>query len=413
MNTLNASPVVTVKSVVMRGFASLFVFAGYVVANAAFAPVATLVTGKIAGDQFRNDDASYLITSYTFSLFSWVGMISTFALLVILAMIWWTPGKAAIKAIGAALAAAMLLVLAAPQSAKAYYDKTDWPEIYFILPNESAFYLPDVGANKDSQAAFGSEAYLVENKIAAKRFLIPHVKLPNSSWGSDYYVPAGRLIVVDRTPYAREWTKDSARGTNAGDQSFPCQSKEGLDVTVEVSIAATVFEEQAPKFLYRFGVKPPVGDRTTKEVVFVSVYQGRSLAEVMDTVVRGKIQGLVCKELALRPLDQINAESGMIMAEAEKNVRAFMAEFGITLDYIGWGGTFTFSETVQKSLDDKFAADKIAPVLTTLQAQADIRIKEGLGKGLAEKGLPQNLIAIPENLMGFTKMFGQPQAPAR
>jgi hypothetical protein len=44
----------------------------------------------------------------------------------------------------------LLSSLAGP--AEAYYDKTDYTEAYFILPNESAFYIPDVGANRDGQA---------------------------------------------------------------------------------------------------------------------------------------------------------------------------------------------------------------------------------------------------------------------
>ena len=102
-------------------------------------------------------------------------------------------------------------------SAYAYYDKNDVTEAYTILPNESAFWIPDVGANKDNQAKLDSEAYLNDNKVALKRFIVPHAKLSGSSgaWGwADYYVPSGRLIIVDRTPYSREWVDAADRGTS-------------------------------------------------------------------------------------------------------------------------------------------------------------------------------------------------------
>jgi hypothetical protein len=103
--------------------------------------------------------------------------------------IWWKP---AMKLIAAITAAAVLLV-APVWSARAYYDKQDFAEVYFILPNESAFFIPDAGANRDTQTQFGSEEYLKANKIPAKRFQIPHAKLSGSSYSfwSDFYVPTG------------------------------------------------------------------------------------------------------------------------------------------------------------------------------------------------------------------------------
>jgi hypothetical protein len=88
-------------------------------------------------------------------------------------------------------------------NASAYYKKENYAEPYFILPNESAFWIPDVGNNVKSQTAFDSEQYLRENKIPAKRFNVPHAKLQNSDgwWARDYFVPTGRLIIVNRTPY--------------------------------------------------------------------------------------------------------------------------------------------------------------------------------------------------------------------
>jgi hypothetical protein len=388
------------------------VFLLYGATNALTNPVATLVTGKVAGQQFENNDVSYLTSSYIMHFFAPLG-IPFFILIIVLAAIWWAPGKSGIAklkgifAAGSTSAIVAVLVLLSPQPAKAYYDQSDYSEWRFILPNQSAIFVPDVGANKESQAQFGSEAYLRENKVPAKRFQIPHAKLQGSSAWSNFYVPTGRLIIVDRTPYAREWTKDGHRGTSKADQSFPCQSQEGLNVTVEITIAASVTEDQAPRFLYYFGVKNPDGDPTDPKVIFTSVYYSRTLSDVMDTVVRGKIQSLVCKEISSRQLTVVNAEANKIMEAAEKNVTQFMESRGITLDYIGWGGTFTFDDVVQKAINDRYAAETITPVLSILQAQADIKIKEGLGNGLVTHGLPQNLIAIPENMMNLTSMFAK------
>jgi hypothetical protein len=267
------------------------------------------------------------------------------------------------------LALAGLLLLPAT-AAQAYYDKNDYTEAYFILPNESAFFIPDAGANRDSQAKFGSAQYLEENKVAAKRFIIPHTKFSGSGFFQDFYVPTGRLIIVDRTPYNREWTASRNRGTSTRDESFPCQSQEGLNVTVEVAIATAVTEEDAARFLYWFGVRPPQGNRADPQVIFASVYNGRGLAEVMDGVGRGKVQSLVCKQIGARSFDKVNSDVNAIMEAVTADAGAYFKSRGITLDYIGWAGTFTFDHDVQKAINDRYTAEKIAPMLPVLQTKA-------------------------------------------
>jgi hypothetical protein len=165
------------------------------------------------------------------------------------------------------------------------------------------------------------EAYLNSNKVALKRFIVPHTKLTNSggaySW-TDYYVPSGRLIIVDRTTFSREWVDAHDRGTSASKQGFPCQSNEGLNITAGVSIGASVTENNAAKYLYRFGVLPPKGTRTDPNVIFTSVFYSRNLSDVMDDVGRKKVQTLVCDEIGKRDFNTANAEMIKIMETVKK-----------------------------------------------------------------------------------------------
>jgi hypothetical protein len=329
--------------------------------------------GHMAGGQFQPNDQAYLVNQGALTLYRALGAAIVMAAIFALALIWWRPIKTWIKA----LAAVVLLALCFPYDASAYYDKSDYSENYFVLPNESAFYVPDVGDNKSSQASFGSEAYLSEKKIAAKRFTVPHTKLDNSGLWSNFYVPAGRLIIVDRTPVSREWVKQPHRGTDKTDQSFPCQSSEGLDVTVGIAVGASVYEENAAKFLFRFGVNPPNGDRNDPNVIFTSVYYGKSLAQVMDGPVRSRIQSLVCDEMTSRSLDQNNKDAAKIMESVQKKVSDYMLSVGMTLDFIGWADTFNFDHSVQASIDRRYIASQdlavaqsLAPHTATLQALA-------------------------------------------
>ena len=399
-----------------RIIGTVMALAAYSSIAALYSPLATLISGKVAGDQFANSDVSYLTTTYTFSALSGVGSIISLALLATLALIWYKPIRAAFTTASTTALVALFSFAAMSHGdrAWAFAETTDKTEAYTILPNESAFWIPDAGNNKDNQARLDSEQYLSENKVAAKRFIIPHAKFSGSGgWiGWDYYVPTGRLIIVDRTPYSREWVDAEDRGTGKLKEGFPCQSKEGINVIAGVSIGASVSELDSAKFLYRFGVTPPKGNRNDPQVIFTSVYYGRSLAQVMDDVGRKKVQTLVCGEIGSRTLDKVNEDTNLMMETIAKKTKDYFASVGITLDFIGWGDTFEFDKDVQKAINDRYAATKLAEVLPALQAIANLKVQEGLGKGLESHGLP--IVISPDTLkviMGLVQPATNTAAP--
>jgi hypothetical protein len=387
-------------TMVTRVFITAIIFVVVGLFAAFYQPTETIVLAEIAGHQFDNSDSSAILAQGGFGIVAAIRAGISLAMIALLLAIWWGPLKTWWAHAMAALMVFLALAIAAPREASAYYDKTDYAEVYLVLPNESAFWIPDTGANATTQTNMDSEAYLSANKIATKRFTIPHAVLPGSGWFSGYFVPTGRLIVVDRTPYHREWTKSAARGTQATDQSFPCQTSEGLNVTVEIGVAASVAEQNAAKFLYYFGVRPPPGDRSKPEVIFTSVYQGRSLEEVMDGVARGKISSLVCAEIGRRTLDKANADINLVMQGVETGATEFMASRGITLDYIGWAGTWEFDAPVQDAINrryistqDKQVAELLQPYVETIMTLA---VADGLraAVGKFDGKLPQTLSGL-------------------
>lgn len=298
-----------------------------------------------------------------------------------------------------AVSALALLCAAAPASA--YFDVNEVTEAYSIMPNESAFWIPDVGDNKTSQTQFDSEAYYNDKKIATKRFIIPHHKMSGTGgkgiFAVDSYVPDGRLIIVDRTPYSREWVKDAKRGTGAGDESFPCQSSDAINITVGMSIGTSISETNAAKFLYRYGTLPPVtvqdgktyyADRNDPKTIYTSVYYGRHLEDVMDKVVRKKVQTLVCGEIMKRTFEKANGEAAEYLATVTKATSDFLAADGITLEFLGYADTFEFDPPIQKAVNDHYTAMVLKEFIPTLDALAQIKVEEGLGTGLATKGPP-------------------------
>lgn len=385
-------------------------------------PVATLMTAQMAGKQFDNSDASYVVSSFGMNFFSHLG-IPFVVLLAVLVALWWRPLRGLLRAV-----ALIGCIAGAAHPAAAYYDKTDYTEAYTILPNESAFWIPDAGANKDNQTQMESEAYLNANKVALKRFVVPHAKLSGSGSFYDFYVPAGRLIIVDRTPFSREWVDASDRGTSVRREGFPCQSKEGLNITVGVSIGTSVAEANAAKYLYHFGVTAPQGDRSDPKVIFTSVYYSRKLADVMDDVGRKKVQTLVCDEITSRSFDQANSDAGKIMESVKQKAQDYFTAVGITLDFIGWADTFTFDPAVQDAVNRRYIASQdqaiaalLAPYATTIQSLAAADALRSFGHK-TDGRLPTTIVGLPPELGPLMSTLlragpaaaapGQPAGPA-
>ena len=366
-----------------------------------------LELGKVAALQLRASDAAYYASIAQTAFWSRFGM-GTGLLVVLLLALWWVPLRRAMAVV--APLAILVAVACGPKPAFAYYAQQDYAEPYLIMPNESAFWVPDVGDNKTAQQAFDSSEYLNANKIATKRFLIPHAKLSGSafwSW-SNYYVPTGRLYIVDRSPYNQEWVSNTAKGTSARDEGFQCQSSEGLDINVGITISAYVTEENAAKFLLHYGVKPPAGSRTDPEVIFTSVLYGRSLTDVMQSNVRNAVQALVCRQLAGHTLVEDNAQANAIMDSVQKDITAFLTEKGITLDFIGWADTFTFDPKVQDALNrtfvaaqDQAIATSLATHTSTIQALAVAEALRGRWNGVAPSSVA--LTFVPD---GMTNALG-------
>ncbi len=376
-----------------RIFATIALFVGSGIISKLVTPWTSLALGQAAGNQFAASNAAYISTMYTFGAINLFYVVGGIIFLLLLVLIWWKPLKDLMIKIngelGVLLFALALSLSFIPTNAKAYYDKQDWPEVYPILPNWSAFWIPNVGDNKTDQKQMDSAEYLNANKVPLKFFQVPHTKLPGSSYFSDYYIPAGRLILVDRTTFTHEWVDSTDRGDNAKKEGFPCQSKEGLDIAAGVSVGAKVEEADAAKFLYNFGVvtdekssriEVQGGDSqhlSDPNVTFRALYYGRTLKSVMSDVGRKKIQTLVCNEIGSRTFDQANADYVKIMETISQKATEYFHNVGITISFIGWADTFTYDREIQVAVNRGYVAGieeqnakRLAPYAGTIQALA-------------------------------------------
>lgn len=355
--------------------------------RAFLAPAAMIGAGISAGGQMASSDTAAVVAMMQVDFFSGIGGWLSIAVAVLLCMIWGSLVGRAIKA-WAIVPALVVVAMSAP--AHAFWNTTNTTEAYGVLPNHTAFWVPGIGDTKANQATMESESFFRENKVPGKFFVIPHTKLNGSAYlGWDYYIPAGRLIVVDRAPFFHEWTK-RGRGTDAtSDQSFPCHSKDNIEVSAEMSLAASVTEDNAAKFLFFFGVNAPDGNPSDPAVIFTSVYQGKSLAQVMGGWGRGEIQSRVCRHINEHTIEDLALNGNLVLDTIQKEARDFFAGFGITIEYVGWAGGFSYPQEVSAAINTRFAAEHIAPVIAILQAKALIDATSGW-----DKHLPNSLTIV-------------------
>lgn len=163
-------------SVVLLGF--IYVFGG------SLNTLNTIALGKLATAQFEPSDQSYILYRSASAFLALLPSLISIGLMAGLVALWWEPVRKLVVKIATTYPALFLSVAwvfaAGIGPVYAYADKADLTEAYTILPNESAFWIPDTGDNKNNQAQLESIDYLNSRKLAVKRFVIPHAKLGGS-----------------------------------------------------------------------------------------------------------------------------------------------------------------------------------------------------------------------------------------
>ena len=248
------------------------------------------------------------------------------------------------------------------------YDK---PEFVTIEPSQTAFLVPLIGDTTE-QTSFESEEMLNELKVATKEIQIPHRWVQTGRWNwVGEYKPTSRVIVVERKPETREWTTDTTSGTSTKSEGIQAKTKDDIKFTVNLACTAQIDEEDAAKFLYR--------------------YNNKTLAEIMDNEIKTKITSSIIVECAKYNQDELSSNTETIMKTVSDDVIPYFKERGITITALGLTGDFLYSESVQKSIDDRFKAEKEAEAQKIkneqeiANAEAEVKIAEKEAQALKEK----------------------------
>ncbi|MCX7921234.1 MAG: SPFH domain-containing protein [Clostridia bacterium] len=232
--------------------------------------------------------------------------------------------------------AIIIVFVVALSSCRKPYDK---PELVTIEPSQTAFLIP-LDGKTSAQSEFMSEKFLLEAKVATKQVQIPHRWLQEGRWPNNgRWIPSARLIVVERKPETREWTENDKTGTSIKNEGIVAESKESIGFMARMNCSAQIDEGDAVRFLYR--------------------YNNKSLADVMDTEIRARIESSFVEQCSKYTLDEILQNKDKIMGAVRDNVVLYFKERGISITVIGLKGEFTYlNEGIQEAIDNKFKSSQ-------------------------------------------------------
>jgi hypothetical protein len=246
----------------------------------------------------------------------------------------------------------------------------DVPEFIEVDSSESAFLIP-LDGDTANQAAFQSVRFLEEKKVATKRVQITH------RWLQTGYLPSHgkyfgtvRLVKVDRRPITREWTRSAKTGTSAKDEAIAVESKESVNFSMGMSCTAFIPEESAAVFLYS--------------------YPSKSLAEMMDTEVRARIQQIIAEEAGKHNLFDLPSKKNDIMKAVRDDVVPFFKKKGIEITTLAVLGGLSFdNQEIQRAIDDAARSHQLKVAAEAKRAAQEVENKTSLlaaeGKAIAAK----------------------------
>lgn len=243
----------------------------------------------------------------------------------------------------------------------------DTPEYVEVETSETAYLVKLEG--EAETAKFESVKALEERKVAAKRITIPHRWNQTGRFSNDgKWIPTARVVKVNRAPITREWTADKTSGTADKNQAIWVESDDSVGFSMGFTATGYIEEQDASTFLYW--------------------YPSGSLAQVMDTEVRARVQQAVAQVAAAYPLDGLRSKKEEMVEAARKDVVPFFKARGISLTTISQFGGMTYENPeIQKAIDNVFVAQQEKSVnLAKFEAQqkANERI-ELEAKATAEK----------------------------
>ncbi len=227
-----------------------------------------------------------------------------------------------------------------------------------INSHEEAFLIPYQGDAAQQQAA-NNEEFLKKNLVFAKQVRIPQQWIatgrewlgPNGKWHD-----AATLIVVDIAPVTREWTADKNSGTGGKDEAIWVMTADSIEFSTGWTVTAKIDDRDAA-------------------VKFLHNYRNGSLAQIMDSEIRAKVQADFGLEVTDLPMETLRKSATPHISKVIKGVKETFAAKGINITNIGITGGFVYKNpTISQKMVAVYNAEQekdIAISKTKAQEEAN------------------------------------------
>lgn len=227
-------------------------------------------------------------------------------------------------------------------------------DVVEVQSNETAWAIPLDAMSQSAQVKFNSVDFLNQKKVAAKRIMVD--KVPRST-GRMYWdiqwLPAVRVIKVDRSLVTRQWT-DGSKETHADDFGIGVVTGDSVKLRVGLTITASIEEDDASTYLYYHGA--------------------RSLDQVLDQNVRSFAVSELTKEYSNLSLQEAQTEGDKIYERLFQSAKIAFKAKGVTIQYLGNAEGLTYADpNVQEAINRTYLAEQDAKSATQQQAARKIR----------------------------------------
>lgn len=214
-------------------------------------------------------------------------------------------------------------------------------DVVEIQPNETAWAIPLDAQSQDGQVKFNSIGFLNQKKVAAKRIMVDKVERKiGRMWFDIEWIPAIRVIQVDRSLVTREWTDTDKTGTSSTkNEAIQVVTKDSVQLKVGLTITASIEEDDASTYLYYHGAK--------------------KLADVTDTNIRSFCVAELTRQYSELKLVEAQQQGTAIYAKLFADAKEAFKTKGITIQYLGNAEGLTYADpTVQASINKSYTVQQ-------------------------------------------------------
>jgi hypothetical protein len=251
-------------------------------------------------------------------------------------------------------------------------------DVVEIKPNETAWAIPLDASTETGQVKFNSIDFLNQKKVAAKRIMVDKVerKIGRMPWDIEW-IPAIRVIRVDRSLVTREWTDSPDTGTSSAKEGIGVVTRDSVQLRVGLTVTASIDEDDASTYLYYHGEKP--------------------LADVLNQNVRSFAVAELTREYSDMNLSTAQTNSTAIYTRLFDDAKAAFKSKGITIQYLGNAEGLTYADPkVQESINKSYTVQQDTKTAEMEQNAAKIRNETTIMTAKATAQAAQELFAVKE-----------------